>query len=76
MTVHWYWGISGSGKTYTAVKFIADNYYKGNMKLVKSINNGKLKWFDWYRPLEHKGVIFDDFRKGDCDFNRLLRLCD
>lgn len=65
-TIKWYWGETGSGKTYTAWKEcgINDTW----------VSHESLQWFDGYD--RHKNVIIDDFRAGDCKFSHLLRYTD
>lgn len=63
-TVKWYWGETGTGKTFRAYQELGvDAYYQ----------NGT-KWWDGYDA--HEGVIIDDFRAHQMPFNQLLKLLD
>lgn len=68
LTVRWYWGPTGSGKTRRAFD---EAEAAGIEPFVKS---GNFKWFDGYEG--HQFVIFDDFRDAHCEFGWLLRLLD
>lgn len=65
--VYWYWGKSGTGKSYTAGKeaeAIGDVYY----------SNGDGKWWDGYD--RHKCVVINDFRQDWLSWSQLLMLLD
>jgi hypothetical protein len=69
VTVKWYWGDKGSGKTVKAVDEAAD---AGETAW---ISDGKdLEWFDDYDG--EKYVILDELRKGTGKWPYLLRLLD
>lgn len=63
--VYWYWGPTGCGKTYTAVREAGDDYW---------MSGKDLKWFQGYDG--HENVIIDDFRESYCSFSEILRLLD
>lgn len=63
--VRWYHGLSGSGKTKTALEWLGPDTH---------ICLDKGKWWDGYD--QHNGVLIDDFREKWCSFERLLRLLD
>lgn len=64
--VKWYYGDSGTGKTYTATKELGyDNTW---------ISNDTLQWFDGYDGQEN--VIIDDFRAHTIKYSLLLRVLD
>jgi len=62
--VYWYYGPTGSGKTYRAFTNYPDAW----------ISSRNLKWWDGYQG--QKVAIFDDFRADFCTFHELLRLLD
>ncbi len=62
-TVHWYWGPTGTGKTYSCPS--GDGVYW---------KSGQNKWFPGYDC--EKVVVFDDFRKNWWTFSYMLRLLD
>lgn len=62
--VKWWWGPTGTGKTYRATQEYDDFY----------ITMKNLKWWDGYYG--QKAVIIDDFRKDFCTFHELLRILD
>lgn len=66
--IRWYYGKSGSGKTYSAIQEAEKEYgdYYISMKT--------LKWWDGYYG--QKAVIIDDFRADFCTFHELLRILD
>lgn len=68
LSVFWFWGPTGSGKTRRAFDMAEA---RGLEPFIKS---GSYKWFDGYEG--HKFVIFDDFRDAQCEFGWLLRLLD
>lgn len=63
--IHWFWGKTGTGKTYTAIQECGDDYW---------ISGRNLKW--WQNYTGQKKVIIDDFRKDFCTFHELLRITD
>lgn len=68
LTVKWYYGETGTGKTRTAIEECLKeygDYWKWN---------GTFQWFDGYNA--HKAVIIDDFRRQDVKFNFMLQLFD
>lgn len=68
LTVHWYHGETGCGKTYKA-------YMKAKEAGCEPyIRSGSGRFFDGYEG--QKFVIFDDLREHDIAFNFLLRLTD
>lgn len=68
LTVLWFHGPTGSGKTRKAFDMAES---KNQEVFIKS---GSYKWFDGYDG--HQFVIFDDFRDCQCEFGWLLRLLD
>lgn len=62
--IKWYYGPTGTGKTYKATTEY-DDYY---------ITMKDLKWWDGYYG--QKCIIVDDFRKDFCTFHELLRILD
>ena len=63
--VFWYYGPTGTGKSYTAREECGPGaYYK----------MGGNKWWCGYQGQEH--VVIDDFRRDLCPFHELLRLFD
>jgi hypothetical protein len=63
--VFWFYGPTGSGKSYTAQRRGgADAYHK----------MGGNKWWDGYD--NHSDVVINDYRTNLCPFNELLRLLD
>lgn len=62
--VKWYWGPTGTGKTFTAYKELEDVYTAGDTA----------KWWQGYDG--HENVIIDDFRSSFIRFNELLKLLD
>lgn len=63
--IKWYYGISGTGKTYTAIEESNEDYY---------ITMNTLKWWDGYTG--QKYIIIDELRANTCEFQTLLRLLD
>lgn len=63
----WYYGKTGSGKSYRAAQ-----ESKNIGTFIWTADKG---WWDGYKPLEHKIVIIDDFR-GNMPYADLLRLID
>lgn len=63
-TVRWFWGSTGTGKSYTAHQMMEDPY----VAMTSS------KWWQGYDA--HEEVIIDDMRKDFCKFHELLRLLD
>jgi len=68
--VLWYWGPTGSGKTYTAYKTIEDRKLQDDLW----VSSDSLQWFDGYGG--QSAVLLDDIRRDDVKFNFLLRLLD
>jgi len=68
LEVRWFWGETGTGKTYEAYQFAMA------LGCEPYIRSGGGKFFDGYEG--QRVAIFDDFREGDIPFNYLLRLCD
>lgn len=66
--VYWYWGDSGTGKTYHAIEECGG--YAGDWWM----SSRSLKWWDGYNGQE--SVIIDDFRGDFCTFHELLRILD
>ena len=64
MSIYWFWGSTGSGKTKTAAEMAPNAWWSGK----------SLKWFEGYDA--HDDVIIDDFRGDFCTFHELLRLLD
>lgn len=64
--VVWYYGPTGTGKTWSAFRESNDDD--------RWVSGGSLKWFQGYDG--HKHVVFDDFRAEHCSFSFLLRLLD
>lgn len=63
--IHWYYGSTGTGKTYKAVIESGDDYW---------MSGRTLKWWDGYQG--QKSIIIDDFRADFCTFHELLRILD
>lgn len=68
--VRWYYGPTGSGKTWTAVQEM-EALYGEDWVIICGENNG---FMNGYRG--QRGVIFDDLRSGTFRFARLLQLLD
>lgn len=64
-TIKWYWGATGTGKTYDATEEAGEDYW---------VSQHNLRW--WAGYCGQKVVIIDDFRKDFCTFHELLRLTD
>lgn len=67
--VLWFFGPTGTGKTRTAVEIAEEAGKEYWMSHGETLN-----WFDGYTGQEY--AIIDDFRRGMCKFNYLLRLLD
>lgn len=63
--VYWYYGETGCGKTYNAIKEAGDDYW---------ISGKNLTWWQGY--CGQKNIVIDDFRRDFCTFHELLRICD
>lgn len=68
--VFWFWGPTGSGKTFSAYKLVEERKLEDDLW----VSHDTLKWFDGYGG--QTAVIFDDLRRDDVNFNFLLRLLD
>lgn len=68
VTVKWYFGATGTGKTYTAIHELLAKY--GTYWTW----NGSFQWFDGYNG--EQGVLIDDFRRQDVKFHWMLQLLD
>lgn len=68
--VWWHHGATGTGKTRLAFDELSRRFPGFQPWMSMS----SLDWFQGYDC--HPGVIFDDFRKGSCKFDFLLRLLD
>lgn len=68
--VKWFWGPTGSGKTYTAYQIVQERKLQDDLW----VSADTCKWFDGYGG--QKAVIFDDIRRDDVSFNFFLRLLD
>lgn len=66
VTIKWYYGSTGSGKTYNALNEFGDNDYW--------ISGKNLKWWEGYYGQEY--VLIDDYRRDFCTFHELLRILD
>lgn len=66
VSVYWYYGPTGCGKSHTAFSLINKKSYW--------MSANDLKWFDGYSGQED--VLIDDFRGSFCNFAFLLRLLD
>lgn len=64
--VKWYWGVTGSGKSYTA-----RHEHPDKTMFIQKISD---KWWTGYDG--HEVVIIDDYRPSFCPFVRLLDLFD
>lgn len=64
VTVLWWWGATGTGKSREAFETYPDAWISGR----------DLRWFDGYD--QHPEAIIDDFRGDFCTFHMLLRLLD
>lgn len=62
----WFWGVSGSGKTWTAFTEHPDSRIY--------VQDDTAQWWDGYDG--HEVVIIDDFRSDFCKFSRMLKLLD
>lgn len=62
--VFWFYGPTGSGKSFTAFQMYPNAYFKDPTN----------KWWDNYDG--YAPVIIDDFRRDFCTFAQLLRLLD
>lgn len=62
--VLWFYGSTGTGKSYTANQLAPSAYWK----------EGTTKWWDGYDGVSD--VIIDDYRRDLCTFAQLLRLFD
>lgn len=62
--VKWYYGTTGTGKSYSAYAELEDVYTAGDTA----------KWWQGYDG--HENVIIDDFRSSFISFNNLLKLLD
>lgn len=69
----WVYGDTGLGKTEAAFKFGCQYGGRGGCKILP---DSTLKWFDGYKPRDHKVVIIDDFRSKGVIFNFLLQVLD
>lgn len=68
ITVRWYWGPTGTGKTrraYWEARQLDDKVY---------IKSTATKWFDGYDG--HKTIVFDDLRSSWFEYSYLLKLLD
>lgn len=65
VTVRWYYGATGTGKTYNAIQEAGDDFW---------ISGRNLRWWDGYSG--QKNIIVDDFRNDYCSFPELLRYLD
>nr|WAE42874.1 MAG: replication associated protein [Cressdnaviricota sp.] len=65
LEVFWYWGPTGTGKTYTAFTENPEDCW---------ISGKGLRWWDGYSG--QKTVIIDDYRRDFCTFHELLRILD
>lgn len=65
--ISWFYGPTGTGKTYTAHDLMQDKYGDNYW-----VWNGNFQWFDGYEG--QKGVIIDDFRRQEIKFNFMLQL--
>jgi len=63
--IYWFFGPTGSGKSYTAARMAGDAAYH---------KMGGNKWWDNYD--HHESVVINDFRRDLCTFSELLRLFD
>lgn len=72
VTVHWYHGVSGSGKTYTAATEAAAKY--GSDIYYLAPDHGTKCWWDGYSG--ERAVVIDEFRTEHMGYADLLRLCD
>ncbi len=63
--VHWYWGSTGTGKSYAACEEAGDDAWWSNETLA---------WFDGYDRHDH--VILDDFRVEHISLTMFLRITD
>ena len=57
--VKWFWGPTGSGKTYTAYQIVQERKLQDDLW----VSADTCKWFDGYGG--QKAVIFDDIRRVD-----------
>ena len=78
-TVSWYWGPSGTGKTYSAWKdAIAAAGGEEDRVVAIGFSQGGMTGFrpDEYDPRFHRAVILDELRASSIDYSLLLRLLD
>lgn len=66
--VMWFYGPTGSGKSYMA-DYICKQYGYTTWR-----SNKNLQWFEGYDA--HEAVIIDDFRRSFCNYEELLLLLD
>lgn len=64
--VRCYWGVSGSGKSHKAREEAGPNVY---------IKDPCTKWWDGYRPDEHKNILIEEFT-GSINISHMLRWLD
>jgi len=64
--VFWFFGATGTGKSFKIRELAPDAYWK-------SCDN---HWFDGYDPIAHLDIVFDDYRADFCKFSQLLRYFD
>lgn len=65
VTVKWYWGATGTGKTRKAHDECGEDVW---------VSGKDLNWFDGYNG--QQAVILDDLRSNSCDWGFLLRILD
>lgn len=70
--VSWFWGPTGSGKSYWARIFEETMSAEEGLRTWWSGDN--FKWWQGYDA--HEIVILDDFRPDQCSFTNLLRVLD
>ncbi len=68
--VRWYWGPTGTGKSYAAKTEAAERYGRDEIWWARA----GIKWFQGYNG--HKVALFDDFRPAWCKLHWLLRALD
>ena len=70
--VHWFFGVSGAGKTYTAYEEASALY--GDSVYHLAADHGVKMWWDGY--MNEQAVLIDEFRSQHMTYGEMLKLCD